>query len=94
MMGEHRGTENLIGDATEIETVYFRPSWYSEQVVTQSVCVAALKDRMVSFVMLKMFDTNHSEFCQLWFTEDEINILIDGLQTAKKNWDDGKVLLE
>ena len=87
----YEGTKNH-NEPDDLETAYFFPSWHDKGVFMQSVSMAPLDERELSFVAAKSHSDHGTNFVRLVFTEEEVDLLIKGLTEAKKRWAEGKVL--
>jgi len=85
-MGEYKGTKNN-NEPGDIEVLYFYPSWHNDNVISQSVAIAPLENNETSIIMSKVYRGGFpGQFIHLVFTEEETDMLIDGLIKAKKRW--------
>ena len=91
MSGTYSETKNF-NEPGDIETAYFVPSWKDENILTQSVAIAPLKDRETSIIFSKMYKSDSSAFVHFVFTEAETDMLISALQEIKNRWECGKVI--
>jgi len=94
MSGQHKGTQDLLEPNDWGEVIYFFPSWYDDRVSSQSVCSALVKEdsnTYLSFIMNAVFENRDmGYFAQMFFTEEEVDLLIDGLKKAKEMWNENK----
>jgi len=76
----------------ESETLYMYPSTYGEQTLSQSLAIGVVKPEYVSFISARTYAQQSSIFFQWFFTEEEIDYLIEGLQEAKQRMHDKEYL--
>ena len=83
--GKYKAT--VYREPSEIETIYFEPSWHDPHVVSQSVAVAAIENREMSMVLLKIYGGKYpASFMNFVFTEEETKALIEALLEVKHKW--------
>jgi hypothetical protein len=92
-MGKYLGTINH-NEPKDIETAYFVPSWHDEEVISQSVGIAPLKNNEVSVIFSKQYREFSSTFCHFIFTKEETDIIINALLEAKSRWIENRVFEE
>jgi hypothetical protein len=89
-MGNYRGTVNR-NEPDDTETAYFVPSYFDDIATSQSVAICPINNREVSVIFCKISklhnEKRYTSYTQFWFTEYEVNMLIDALIEAKKRWD-------
>jgi glutaminase len=89
-MGEYKETEFEECAITENihETLYMRPSWHNEFSISQAIAIASLiNEKEISIIMNKIGKhPTIPSFCHMIFTEKEVDIIIEALQEAKRQW--------
>lgn len=77
----------------DLETLYMHPEIMDEGVMYQTIAFAPLENRIMSMIVSKRFDSeNIDRFIHLFFTEKEIDTIIEALQETKRRWDKGNVV--
>jgi hypothetical protein len=77
----------------DLETLYMHPEIMGEGVMYNTIAFAPLENRIMSMIVSKKFDSeNISRFIHLFFTEEEVDTMIESLQETKRRWDKGKVV--
>ena len=78
----------------DIETLYFQPSLKcaGDEVTSQSVAIAPLKNRETSMIFAKWYKNFPHVFAHIVFTEEETDMLINALMEVKNRWKTGKVI--
>lgn len=90
--GEYKKTE-WMNESNDLETLYFRPSYYYNGVISQSIAIASLCDRETSIIFYKLYENDKgSGFVHFILTEEETNAMIKALQENKKRWNNGNVI--
>ena len=77
------------------ETLYMQPKLATEGVWAQNISIAPIRNREISIIMSKHTEYNgkyEHHFNQMWFTEEEVDLIIKALQKAKKQWDTGEII--
>jgi hypothetical protein len=80
-----------MSEPNDLETLYMRPRIKDDSVTLQSIAIAPLKNRTLSLIASKWFK-NKNSFVHIFFTEEEVDKIIEALQEAKKRWYEEKVV--
>jgi hypothetical protein len=84
-MGKFTQTEEH--EPSDFETLYFSPSWLPDGVFLQNLIFGSTEKNILSMVMTKYDNKNPMAFCQMWFTREEVDLMIERLNEMKTRWD-------
>jgi len=81
--GTYKGTIDF-SDPDDYETLRFQPSWLSNGVSMQTVAIAPSDNSDISIIMSQWYEKEKtSRFIHMFLTEEEVDLVIDGLLEAK-----------
>jgi len=82
--GAYKGTVDFT-DPDDYETLRFQPSWLSNGVSMQTVAIAPSDNSDISIIMSQWYEKEKiSGFIHMFLTEEEVDLVIEGLLKAKK----------
>ena len=73
--------------AAPFETLYLSPSWLPEERLSQNIIFGSTEKNVLSLVLMIYYKDHPSKYAQMWFTRDEVDIMIDRLNEMKTRWD-------